>query len=51
MIKILRQNRERLLKFLPTFLDDRTEDEQFLDEKAFLVRQIEAMPTMVGQAP
>lgn len=49
--KILRQNRERLLKFLPTFLDDRTEDEQFMDEKAFLVRQIEAMPTMVGQAP
>lgn len=47
MTKILRQNRERLLKFLPAFLDDRTEDEQFLDEKAFLVRQIEAMPTMM----
>ena len=48
--KILRQNRERLLRFLPTFLDDRTEDDQFLDEKAFLIRQIEGMPTMIGQA-
>lgn len=49
--KILRQNRERLLRFLPTFLDDRTEDDQFLDEKAFLIRQIEGLPTMIGQAP
>ncbi len=49
--KILRQNRERLLRFLPTFLDDRTEDDQFLDEKAFLIRQIEGLSTMIGQAP
>ena len=49
--KILRQNRERLLRFLPTFLDDRTEDDQFLDEKAFLIRNIESLPTMTGQTP
>jgi len=34
-----------LLRFLPAFLDDRTEDEQFIDEKAFLIRQIELLPT------
>jgi len=48
--KILRQNRERLLRFLPSFLHDRTDDEQFMDEKAFLIRQIAGMPTMIGQA-
>ena len=42
--KILTQNRERLLRFLPPFLDDRTDDEQFTDEKAFLIRQIEQLP-------
>lgn len=39
--KILTQNRDRLLKFLPAFLEDRTDDDQFLDEKSFLIRQIE----------
>ena len=42
--RILTQNRERLLKFLPGFLADRTEDEQFTDEKSFLIRQIETLP-------
>ena len=42
--RILTQNRERLLRFLPGFLADRTEDEQFTDEKSFLIRQIEALP-------
>ncbi|KAF2088503.1 conidiophore development protein hymA [Saccharata proteae CBS 121410] len=42
--KILINNRERLLRFLPTFLDDRTEDDQFTDEKSFLIRQIELLP-------
>ncbi|KAL9610062.1 MAG: hypothetical protein Q9167_005199 [Letrouitia subvulpina] len=41
--RILVNNRERLLRFLPGFLEDRTEDEQFLDEKSFLIRQIESM--------
>jgi len=42
--RILINNRERLLKFLPKFLEDRTEDDQFTDEKSFLVRQIELLP-------
>ena len=42
--RILINNRERLLDFLPKFLDDRTEDDQFLDEKGFLIRQIEMLP-------
>lgn len=42
--RILTQNRERLLRFLPGFLADRTEDEQFTDEKSFLIRQIETLP-------
>ncbi|KAL8876719.1 MAG: hypothetical protein Q9198_005132 [Flavoplaca austrocitrina] len=41
--RILVNNRDRLLRFLPTFLEDRTEDEQFTDEKSFLIRQIEGM--------
>lgn len=42
--RILQINRDRLSKFLQTFLDDRTEDEQFMDEKAFLLKQISSMP-------
>ncbi|KAI9860805.1 MAG: hypothetical protein M1824_002840 [Vezdaea acicularis] len=42
--KILITNRTRLLAFLPGFLDERTDDEQFLDERAFLIRQIENLP-------
>ncbi|KAH0542787.1 hypothetical protein FGG08_002835 [Glutinoglossum americanum] len=43
--QILIKNRNKLLKFLPEFLGDRTDDEQFSDEKAFLIRQIETMPS------
>lgn len=42
--RILINNRDRLLKFLPQFLEDRTDDDQFTDEKSFLVRQIELLP-------
>ena len=42
--RILISNREKLLRFLPTFLEDRTEDDQFTDEKSFLIRQIELLP-------
>lgn len=42
--RILINNRDRLLRFLPTFLDDRHEDLQFADEKAYLVRTIERLP-------
>ncbi|CAI6334569.1 unnamed protein product [Periconia digitata] len=42
--RILISNREKLLRFLPNFLEDRTDDEQFMDEKSFLIRQIEQLP-------
>jgi calcium binding protein 39 len=42
--KILISNRDKLLRFLPGFLADRTEDDQFTDEKSFLIRQIELLP-------
>jgi len=42
--RILINNRDRLLRFLPKFLEDRTDDDQFTDEKSFLVRQIEVLP-------
>ena len=38
---MLFKNREKLLRFLPSFLQDRTEDDQFTDEKSYLLRQIE----------
>jgi calcium binding protein 39 len=49
--KILIGNREKLLRFLPTFLEDRTEDEQFIDEKSFLIRQIEQLPAQPTVPP
>jgi len=42
--KFLIMNKQRLLKFLPKFLDDRTDDEQFNDEKAWLVKAIGNLP-------
>ncbi|CAG8978089.1 hypothetical protein HYALB_00000761 [Hymenoscyphus albidus] len=42
--KILLINRDRLLVFLKHFLEDRTEDEQFIDEREFLIKQIKNMP-------
>jgi calcium binding protein 39 len=42
--RILISNRDKLLRFLPSFLEDRTDDEQFIDEKSFLIRQIEQLP-------
>ncbi|KAI9852922.1 MAG: hypothetical protein M1838_003716 [Thelocarpon superellum] len=42
--RILINNRTRLVRFLSGFLEDRLEDEQFIDEKAFLQKQIENLP-------
>ncbi|QIW99826.1 hypothetical protein AMS68_005344 [Peltaster fructicola] len=46
--KFLIMNKERLLRFLPKFLDDRTDDDQFNDEKAWLVRSIGNLPDSVS---
>ncbi|KAI0009332.1 Mo25-like protein [Xylariaceae sp. FL0662B] len=42
--KILLMNRDKLLNFLSHFLEDRTDDEQFIDERDFLIKQIRNMP-------
>nr|POE59814.1 conidiophore development protein hyma [Quercus suber] len=42
--KFLIMNKQRLLKFLPKFLEDRTDDEQFNDEKQWLVKAIGNLP-------
>ena len=39
--RILIANREKLLRFLPGFLEDRPDDVQLADEKAYCIRQIE----------
>jgi calcium binding protein 39 len=41
---MLINNRARLMSFLPEFLAERTDDDQFNDEKAFLIRQIQTLP-------
>ncbi|CAG8811399.1 29669_t:CDS:2, partial [Racocetra persica] len=38
---ILWKNKERLIQFLGNFHNERHDDEQFNDEKAFLLRQIQ----------
>ena len=49
--KILLKNREKLLKFLPRFLEDRAEDDQFTDEKSYLLRRIDELPLHESPAP
>ena len=51
MQRILINNRDRLTAFLANFLVDRNdEDEQFVDEKAFLIKQILALPAQPLEA-
>ncbi|RCN26591.1 hypothetical protein ANCCAN_27681, partial [Ancylostoma caninum] len=40
---ILLRNREKLVDFLAQFHTERTDDEQFNDEKAYLIKQIQEM--------
>ncbi|EDV29211.1 Calcium-binding protein 39-like [Trichoplax sp. H2] len=40
IIDILFKNKEKLLTFLPKFQTDRTDDEQFMDEKSYLITEI-----------
>jgi calcium binding protein 39 len=41
--EILWRNRDKLVEFLSTFHNDRSEDDQFNDEKAYLIKQIKEM--------
>ncbi|XP_074658027.1 protein Mo25-like [Tubulanus polymorphus] len=40
ILDILLRNQDRLVEFLSNFHTDRTEDEQFADEKGYLIKQI-----------
>ncbi|CAO4363712.1 Protein CBR-MOP-25.2 [Caenorhabditis briggsae] len=40
---ILNRNRDKLVEFLTAFHNDRTNDEQFNDEKAYLIKQIQEL--------
>jgi calcium binding protein 39 len=42
-------NKQRLLKFLPRFLEDRTDDDQFNDEKAWLIKSIGNLPDTTAE--
>ncbi|KAK5581194.1 hypothetical protein RB653_001224 [Dictyostelium firmibasis] len=44
ILEILTKNKERLIAFLSSFHNDKEED-QFSDEKNFLVKQIQSIPT------
>ncbi|KAG1465491.1 hypothetical protein G6F56_004876 [Rhizopus delemar] len=43
IVDILLKNQDKLVQFLENFHNDRREDEQFSDEKAFLIRQIQEL--------
>ena len=40
ILDILLRNQDKLVEFLTKFHTDRSEDEQFNDEKAYLIKQI-----------
>ncbi|KAI8854394.1 Mo25-like protein [Chytridium lagenaria] len=46
ILDILQKNRDKLLNFLSNFHNDRADDEQFNDEKAFLIKQIQDLPPL-----
>lgn len=45
VLDILQKNQEKLITFLSNFHNDRTDDEQFNEEKAFLLKNIENLQT------
>lgn len=52
ILDILLRNQEKLVDFLTKFHTDRSEDEQFNDEKAYLIKQIrelKPLPEVAGQ--
>eukprot|EP01088_Endostelium_zonatum_P015886 TRINITY_DN4074_c0_g1_i1.p1 TRINITY_DN4074_c0_g1~~TRINITY_DN4074_c0_g1_i1.p1 ORF type:complete len:341 (+),score=82.13 TRINITY_DN4074_c0_g1_i1:240-1262(+) len=45
ILDILIRNKTRLIQFLNDFHNDKSDDETFTDEKAFLIKQIEQLPS------
>ena len=43
ILSILNKNKAKLVEFLSAFHNDRTEDEQFNDEKTYLIKQIKEL--------
>lgn len=51
ILDILLRNKEKLVDFLTKFQPDRTDDEQFNDEKAFLIKQIKDLRPSDDSSP
>merc|ERR1712110_825827 len=51
ILDILLRNREKLIDFLSHFHNDRSEDEQFNDEKAYLIKQIQELKPAITSTP
>lgn len=49
ILDILLRNQEKLIDFLTKFHTDRSEDEQFNDEKAYLIKQIKELKPVAEQ--
>lgn len=45
---ILLRNQDKLVEFLTNFHNDRSDDEQFNDEKAYLIKQIRELKPIEG---
>nr|CAB3227332.1 calcium-binding protein 39 [Phallusia mammillata] len=51
ILDILMKNQQKLVQFLENFHNDRSDDEQFNDEKAYLIKQIKELKSSHGNAP
>lgn len=50
ILDILLRNQEKLIDFLTRFHTDRSEDEQFNDEKAYLIKQIRELKPIASSS-
>lgn len=48
ILDILLRNKDKLVEFLTKFHTDRSDDEQFNDEKAYLIKQIRELKAIDG---
>lgn len=46
ILDILLRNKEKLVEFLTKFHTERSDDEQFNDEKAYLIKQIKELKSL-----
>lgn len=49
ILDILLRNQDKLVDFLSKFHNDRSDDEQFNDEKAYLIKQIKELKPLPDQ--